>query len=82
VLRLDAVLPDLPDAGRPALLSEVLREDGPDVSAPVGDTDRGEEVTYSIPIVDECALLPKSSDGISGIKVLPSETSCKVDTWK
>lgn len=65
VLRLDAVLPDLPEAGRPALLSDVLREDGPDVSAPVGDTDRGEEVTYS---VGEDMWPSRSNDGISAIK--------------
>lgn len=62
MLRLDPVLADLPEAARPTLLSEVLREDGPDVSAPVGEADRGEEVVYSI---GEDASPPRSSDGIS-----------------
>lgn len=65
MLRLDPVLADLPEAPRPKLLSEVLREDGPDVSAPVGEADRGEEVVYSIG--EEGASPPRSSDGISAI---------------
>lgn len=63
MLRLDAVLPDLPDGVRPMLLSEVLREDGPDVSAHVGDTDRGEDDTYSIG--EDMRPLPRSRHGIS-----------------
>jgi len=63
VLRLDAVLADLLEGGCPMLLSEVLRDDGPDVSAPVGDTDRGEDVIYSIG--EGTRPLPRSSDGIS-----------------
>jgi hypothetical protein len=63
VLLLDPVLADLLlDEGRPVLLSDVLREDGPDVSAPVGDTDRGEDDKYSI---GEDMCPPRSSDGIS-----------------
>lgn len=62
LLLLEAVLADLPDEARPALLSDVLREDGPDVSAPVGDTDRGEDDKYSI---GEGMRPPRSSDGIS-----------------
>lgn len=63
MLLLDPVLADLLlDEGRPVLLSDVLREDGPDVSAPVGDTDRGEDDKYSI---GEDMCPPRSSDGIS-----------------
>jgi len=42
VLLLDAPLPERPDMdvpGRPLLEMEVRRDDGPDVSAPVGETD-------------------------------------------
>jgi hypothetical protein len=44
------------------LLSDVLREDGPDGSAPVGDTDHGEDDKYSI---GEDMCPHKSSGGIS-----------------
>lgn len=64
MLLLDPVLADLPDEARPALLREVLREDRLDVSAPVGDTDRGEDDKYSI---GEGTRPPRSSDGISVI---------------
>lgn len=38
VLRLELVLADRPDPGGPLLEIEVLRDDGPDVSAPVDET--------------------------------------------
>jgi hypothetical protein len=69
LLLLDAVLADLADEARPALLSDVLREDGPDVSAPVGDNDLGEDDKYSI---GECTCPPRSSDGISVIRSVRS----------
>lgn len=41
MLLLDVALPDRPDAdaGRPALEMEVRRDEGPEVSAPVDETD-------------------------------------------
>ena len=42
MLRLEVPLPERPDMevpGRPLLEIEVRRDDGPDVSAPVGETD-------------------------------------------
>jgi hypothetical protein len=48
VLRLELVLADRPDPGRPLLEIEVLRDDGPDVSAPVDEIgdDGGGDSTY------------------------------------
>lgn len=76
MLRLDAVLGDLLEEDRPTLLSDVLREDGPDVSAPVGDTDRGGEDVYS---VGEGMRSPKSSDGISVMKYGSQERGERLD---
>lgn len=40
MLRLEAVLADRPDEGLPVLENDVRREEGPEASAPVGDTER------------------------------------------